>query len=125
MREYSEEPVNQPDTGDRGQEHEPEVEEDVDLLIDDVQRKNTQSIVVLDGAGWPVFVKLTLGNFGEHFVHRISPGGEVLLGHSKDLSSKGGELVTQEHVREVDLQEDVYQVEKFTENKFHEVSSSS
>ena len=48
MRENGEEPVDQPDTGDRGQEDEPEVKEDVDLLIDDVQRENTQSVVVLD-----------------------------------------------------------------------------
>ena len=125
MREYSEEPVDQPDTGDRGQEHEPEVEEDVDLLIDDVQRKNTQSIVVLDGARGPIFVKLTLGNFGEHFVHRIHPGIKVLLRHSEDLSAKLGELVTEEHVREVDLHEDVDQVEEFTEDELHEVSSTS
>ena len=125
MREYCEESVDQPNTGDRGQEDEPEVKEDVDLLIDDVQRENTQSIVVLDGAGGPVFVKLTLGNFGEHFVHRIHPCVEVLLRHSEDLSAKLGELVTEEHVREVDLHEDVDQVEELTENEFHEVSASS
>ena len=48
MREYCEESVDQPNTGDRGQEDEPEVKEDVDLLIDDVQRENTQSVVVLN-----------------------------------------------------------------------------
>ena len=48
MGEYCEESVDQPNTGDRGQEDEPEVKEDVDLLIDDVQRENTQSVVVLD-----------------------------------------------------------------------------
>ena len=58
-------------------------------------------------------------------MHRIHPCVEVLLRHSEDLSAKLGELVTEEHVREVDLHEDVDQVEELTENEFHEVSASS
>ena len=58
-------------------------------------------------------------------MHRIHPGIKVLLRHSEDLSAKLGELVTEEHVREVDLHEDVDQVEELTENEFHEVSASS
>ena len=125
MREDGEEPVDQPDTGDRGQEDEPEVEEDVDLLIDDVQRENTQSVVGLDGAGWSVLTKSTLRDLREDSVHRVHPGVEVLLGHGEHLPAKLGELEAQEDVRQVDLEEDVHQVQKFTENEFHEVSSAS
>ena len=50
MREYCEKPVDQPDTGDRRQEDEPEVEEDVDLLIDDVERENAERIAGLETA---------------------------------------------------------------------------
>ena len=124
MRDDCDESVDQPDAGDGGEKYEPEIDEDVDLLIDDVEWENTESVVVLDSPGWSVLAELTLGNFGEDSVHRVHPGVEVLLRHGKHVATKLGELVAQEHVREVDLNDNVDKVEKFAENKFHKVSST-
>ena len=42
------ESVEEADGREGAEEDEPEVEEDVDLLIDDVQRQNTESVVSLN-----------------------------------------------------------------------------
>ena len=47
-RQNCEETVDKPDSGDCGEENKPEVEKDVNLFIDDVQRKDTESIVLLN-----------------------------------------------------------------------------
>ena len=48
FREDGEESVEEPRGGDSAEEDKPEVEEDVDLLVDDVQGQNTQSVVSLN-----------------------------------------------------------------------------
>ena len=42
------EPVEEADCGESPEEDKPEVEEDVNLLVDDVQRQNTEGIVSLN-----------------------------------------------------------------------------
>ena len=46
--EDGEESVEETNSGDGGQEDEPEVEDDVDLLIDDVERKHAEGISLLN-----------------------------------------------------------------------------
>ena len=58
--EDGEESVEEPRGGDGAQEDEPEVEEDVDLLVDDVDGQDAQRVVGLDGAGRSVLVEPTL-----------------------------------------------------------------
>ena len=60
FREDGEESVEEPRGGDSAEEDKPEVEEDIDLLIDDVDRQNAQRVVGLDGAGGSVLVEPTL-----------------------------------------------------------------
>ena len=48
MGEDCGESVEEADSRECAEEDEPEVEEDVDLLVDDVQRQNTQSVVSLN-----------------------------------------------------------------------------
>ena len=96
MRDDCDESVDQPDAGDGGEKYEPEIDEDVDLLIDDVEWENTESVVVLDSPGRSVLAELTLGNFGEDSVHRVHPSVEVLLRHGEHVATKLGELVAQE-----------------------------
>ncbi len=50
-----------------GEEVEPEPEEDVHLLVDDVDRQNAHRIVALHVTGGTVSVECTLGQAGEHF----------------------------------------------------------
>jgi len=46
--------VGHEETGDGGEEDEPEPEEDVDLLVDDVERQHAQPVVTLHRPAWSV-----------------------------------------------------------------------
>lgn len=48
--EDGEESVEETNGGHRGQKYEPEIQHDVNLLIDDIQRKNAQSIRLFNGS---------------------------------------------------------------------------
>ncbi len=50
------------DAGENGDDDEPEPEEDVDLLVDDVERQHTQCVEFLDSAGSTELVELALGH---------------------------------------------------------------
>jgi len=55
-------PVQKEDGGRGGKQDEPEPQEDVDLFIDNVQRQNTESIVLLNCARDTVLVESALGH---------------------------------------------------------------
>ena len=61
----------------------------------------------------------------ENFVHRILPHVEVNFRLRENISPKFCKLMSKKHVREVDLTKHIDNVQKFTEDKFHEVGSSS
>ncbi len=48
--------------GQDGQEDEPEPQEDVDLLVDDVEGQHAHGVVLLDRAGGTVLVEVALGH---------------------------------------------------------------
>ena len=54
--------VDEPDPGDCGEEDEPEVEEDVDLLVDDVEREDAEGVMLLESPGGAVLLEVTLGH---------------------------------------------------------------
>ena len=62
------------DHGEEGQNHEPEVEEDVDLLVDDVDGEDALRVVALDRAGGTVLAEGALGDAREHPRHGVDPG---------------------------------------------------
>ena len=53
------------DTSDDGQDDEPEPEEDVDLLVDDVEREDAQTVELLHRPGRTKLVECALGHL-EH-----------------------------------------------------------
>ena len=62
MGDNSEEAIDEPDCRDSGQKDKPEVEEDVDLFIDDVQGENAESVMFLNGPRRTILVENTFGN---------------------------------------------------------------
>ena len=50
--------------GEEGEDDEPEPEEDVDLLVDDVEGEHAQAVVPGDGAARSVLVEGALGHLG-------------------------------------------------------------
>ena len=70
------------DGGEDGEEGEPDPEEDVDLLVDDVDGEDALRVVALDGARGAVLAERALGHAREHPRHRVDPrsGLEVVKG---------------------------------------------
>lgn len=62
------------------EEEKPEPDENVDLLVDNVQRENAQRVVLLDVAWRPEFVEGALGHSGEDVNHRIDSILLILIG---------------------------------------------
>ena len=58
---------------DGGDEGEPEPEEDVDLLVDDVEGEDAEAVFLLDRAGGTVLEERALRDLREHLGHRVGP----------------------------------------------------
>ena len=102
--------------GEESHRQEPEPEEHVDLLVDDVEGEHAQAVVAGDGAARSVLVEralghlglksvnpllytdrvATTGHLGEHDVHGVCPVLGVLGGDGQHVPAVGGELVAQE-----------------------------
>ena len=54
--------VEEEDASDGGDYNEPEPEEDVDLLVDDVEGQNAETVMPFRGAAWPELVETAFGN---------------------------------------------------------------
>ena len=52
--------------GDNGQNNEPEPKKDVDFLINNVQRKDAETVEALDCSGWTKLVKCAFCDFRKH-----------------------------------------------------------
>ena len=102
--------------GDEGEDDEPEPERDVDLLVDDVQSEDTQSVQLLDGSRGSVLVESALGHPGENLHHGVGP---VLVLHAHEVDHicpVGHEDSSQEKVDEIHLTDDIDEVEKVAED---------
>ena len=100
-------PDHEMDGGPDGEPDEPEPEEDVDLLVDDVHGQDAEAVHALDGAGGTVLVEGALGHLGEDAVHGVVPRLEGHLGLAEHLGAVLGELPTKEQVHQVDLRNHV------------------
>ena len=65
-------PEDQIDSRDDGEDDEPEPEEDVDLLVDNVQWQHTESVVTLVGAAGSKLVKTAFGDLKQKLSLSIS-----------------------------------------------------
>ena len=104
-------PDHEMDGGPHCKSDEPEPEEDVDLLVDDVDGKNTLGIMSLNITTGTVLVEGALGHPGEHPGHRVGPALLLHLNKGGRVDPVLGELVAEEAVGEEDLTDDVDQVE--------------
>jgi len=87
-------------------EHEPEPQDGVDLLVDDVERHHAHGVMRLHGAGRPELVEVALGHLGKHPVEQ--PVAVVVVERVQPISV---ELAAQELVHDLHLEQDVDQVE--------------
>ena len=116
--------VDDVEPGDGHQDDQPEPDEHVQLLVDDVDGKHAERVVGLDGAGGPVLVEPALGHLGEHPVHGVLAGVQVHLALGEHVAAELGELVAEKEVGQVDLADHVDEVENLAEDELQEVGAS-
>jgi len=124
VREDGEEPVDEPDARDGCQKYKPEVEKHVDLLVDDVKRENAEGVVLLKGAGWAKLLEGALRHLWKDSVEGVVSHIDRLLHLRQHIPAKLLELVSEEHVSEEDLSDDICKVEELAGKELEEVSSS-
>ena len=96
-------PDHEVDGGPHGEPDEPEPQEHVDLLVDDVHGQNAEAVLALDRAGGTVLVEGALGHLGEDAVHGVVPRLDGGLGRGEHVGAVLGEHATEEQVHQVDL----------------------
>ena len=119
----------------KGESNKPEPQEDVDFLVDDVQRENTETIKSLNCSRWTKFVKDAFGDLYEiYLVHNLVASGRsghlwkhpghwvsslflLQFRHGDHITAIGGELTPQEVVHEEQLPDNVEKVQKFAEEE--------
>jgi len=117
LARHGQHPDHEVDGGPNGESDEPEPEEDVDLLVDDVHGQYAEAVLALDGAGGTVLVEGALGHLGEDAVHGIVPRLDGRLGHAQHVRAVLGELAAEEQVHQVDLEEDVDEIENLAKDE--------
>lgn len=92
-------------------------EENIYLFVHNVERENTETIVVDDLPRGTIFVECAFGNFGENFGHRVFPLIRIFFSKGQDFAPIGCEFVAKKHVHEKNLSDDVDKVEEFAEKE--------
>ena len=101
--------------GDESKEDEPEPESDVNLLVDDVESEDTESVQLDDGPGGSVLVEGALGDSREHLHHGVRPVLVILVHEVDDVGAVGHEHSAKEEIDKIHLSDDIDEVEKIAE----------
>ena len=101
--------------GDEGEEDEPEPESDVDLLVDDVQPEDTQSVQLDDRARCSVLVERALGHAREHLHHGVRPVFVLQVDEVDHVGPISHEDSAQEEIDKIHLPDDIDEIEKVAE----------
>lgn len=109
--------VEERNAGDQSHQHEPEPQEHVDLLVDDVQRQHAQTVELLDRTRRTELVEFAFGHFWEDSAHGIVTLLWLQFRHGDDAWTVGGELTAQERVHQPDLQYNVDEVAQLAEEE--------
>ena len=81
----------------------PEPKENVNFFIENVERENAESIVLLDLARRSELVEGALGHAREDVDHRIDPVLLITIREAHDLDPKGEESTVEEPIQEKHL----------------------
>lgn len=95
--------VDDDEEAEHGQQDEPEPQEDVHLLVDDVERQEAERVVLLHLAGGAELVEGALGHAGEHVDEGVEPVLLVLFGEGDHLQAEGEERPVEEAVHQKHL----------------------
>ncbi|GFS31011.1 putative secreted protein [Trichonephila inaurata madagascariensis] len=102
-------------SGHDGQYNEPEPQEDVNLLVDDIERHDAQGVVSLQVGGRSILLEAALGYPGEDPNHGINPVLWVRVDEVDYLESIVHELPIEEPIHEEHLSDDVHEGKYFAD----------
>jgi len=114
-RENDEDAVNDDQEGKRQKEQQPEPQEDVNLLVDNVQRQDAHGVVLFNLAGSSEFVKRTFGHPGKDVHHWIDTILLITLGKGDHLDAKSKKGAVKEPIHQEHLAEDIEQCKELAE----------
>jgi len=98
---------------DDSNEDEPKPEEDIDLLVDDVERKNAETVNSLYGARGTILVERAFSHFWKDVSHRVESLTVWHLRYGNNITSVGAKFSSKEKVHKKYLANDVDEVECF------------
>jgi len=110
-------PIDEEDGRPHSEADIPEPEDDVDLLDDDVEREDAQTVIVLDSARRAVLVERAFCHLREGPGHGIYPILSLHIRHRKQSCAILCECPPQEGVHQVHLPHDVDEVEELAEEE--------
>ena len=108
--------VDDVEPGDGHQDDQPEPDEHVQLLVDDVDGEHAESVVGLDGSTGSVLLVETFCHPWEDPGHGINPVLRVVFNIVDHLEAVGAELPAEEQVDEVDVGQDVDEGEQLAQD---------
>lgn len=107
--------VNNGQARQYSQNDEPEPQENVDFLIENVERQHTKGVVLLDAARRSVLVENAFGDARENLHHWIGAILLIHVGEFDDFGAVGQEGAAQEFVHEENVEKHIDKVESLTE----------
>lgn len=111
------EAVDEPEGGDGGEADQPEPDEDVNLLVDDVDGEHTHGVVCLDRPGRAELPEGALGDPGKDACHGVDSVLGIHIGEVDDLGAVRQEGAAQEEVGEVDIAYHHHQTQRLAQEE--------
>ena len=108
--------VDDVEAGDGDQDDQPEPDEHVQLLVDNVDGKHAERVVGLDGSTGSVLLVQTFCHPREDSGHGVNPVLRVVFNIIDHLQAVRAELPAEEQVNEVDVGQDVDEGEQLAED---------
>jgi len=110
------------DAGPDNKQEKPEPKENIDLLVDNVDREDAEAVVVDNSSRGPILMKGALGHFGEDPCHRVCSFFDVLSSQPHHLEAISCKLAIEEDVHQPHLAKHVHQVQQLAENELVDVN---
>lgn len=110
--------IQQSTSGSDQQEGEQKPNEKVDFFVENVERQQTQIVVRLNVTRRTESIECTFGQFGKHSSGRA----DVVLVWGEHVVAVHQKLALQKLVGQIDFEQNVRQVDRFTDHEFERIS---
>merc|ERR1719495_1740973 len=102
---------------DYGQGNQPEPEQEVNLLINDIDRKDAETVKLLDSSRWSELVEGAFCHLRKDFGHGINSLALTLFHHTPNLTPICSKFSIKEEIYKIDLSNDIDKIEELAEEE--------